>query len=227
MIYRETVRCARTVLLGLFFLSPLCPCPLFASVTLQIPDINLPDGKVEFRPGTCDPAAVPASLPQQMPQSTTTNYTVAVDLGNTTHGSYGYFIYPIYVHPNNGKGQSCGFRVQVLPSGTFLDKMQDVTFHVGEGAQLEDGLVRIPLYNFVYAKSILQGHAGDQLSPVSLSGSTTLDVTLNNTLSDLPIGLYPEVMVSPRHGSYWQGTPQAAVHIPRSNSTVLDAGQSL
>ena len=65
---------------------------------------------------------------------------------------------------------SCAFRVQVLPSGTFVDKMQDVTFHVGEGAQLEDGLVRIPLYNFVYAKSILQGHARDQLSPVSLSG---------------------------------------------------------
>jgi hypothetical protein len=109
----------------------LNPCLLFASVTLQILDVNLPDGKVEFR-----------------------------------------------------------------------DKMQDVTFHVGEGAQLEDGLVRIPLYNFVYAKSILQGHAGDQLLPVSLSGSTTLDITLNNTLSDLPIGLYPEVMVSPGHGSY-------------------------
>jgi len=227
MICAGKTRRARTVLLGLLFLSPLYPCPLFATVTLQIPDVNLPDGKVEFRPGICDPTAVPATLPQQMPQSTTSNYTVAVDLGNSTRGSYGYFIYPVYVHPNGGQGQRCAFRVQVLPSGTFIDKMQDVTFHVGEGAQLEDGLVRIPLYNFVYAKSILQGHAGDQLSPVSLSGSTTLDVTLNNTLSDLPIGLYPEVMVSPGHGSYWQGTPQAAVHIPRSNSTVLDAGQSL
>jgi hypothetical protein len=222
-----TMRCARIVLVGLFFSSPMYVCPLFASVTLQIPDVNLPDGKVEFRPGSCDPTTVPASLPPQMPQYTTPNYTVTVDLGNTTHGNYGYFIYPVYVHPNNGQGKGCGFRVQVLPSGTFVDKMQDVTLRVGEGAQLEDALVRIPLYNFVYAKSILQGHAGDQLSPVSLSGITTLSVTLNNTLADLPIGLYPDVTVSPAHGSYWQGTPQAAVHIPRSNSTELDAGQTL
>lgn len=227
MSYAGKTRWARTVLLGLSFWSPLSPSLLFATVTLQIPDVNLPAGKVEFRPGICDPAAVLASLPQQMPQSTTSNYTVAVDLGNTTHGSYGYFIYPVYVHPNSGKGQSCGFRVQVLPSGTFVDKMADVSFHVGEGAQLEDGVVRIPLYNFVYSKSILQGHAGAQLSPVSLSGGTTLDVTLNNTLSDLPIGLYPAVTVSPGHESYWQGNPQAAVHFPRSDSKVLDAAQTL
>jgi len=64
--------------------------------------------------------------------------------------------------------------VQVLPSGTFVDKMADVSFHVGGGAQLEDGIVRIPLYNFVYAKSILGGHATAELSPVSLSGGTML-----------------------------------------------------
>lgn len=106
------------------------------------------------------PRNCPAGLlPQQAPQVTASNYTVAVDLGNTTHGSYGYFIYPFYVHPNSGKGQSCGFRVQVLPYGTFVDKVADVSFHVGEGAQLEDGVIRIPLYNFIYSKPILQVHA--------------------------------------------------------------------
>ena len=60
-------RCARTALLGLAFL-PLFAVPVFATATLQIPDVNLPDGKVEFRPGPCDPTAAPASLPQQMPQ---------------------------------------------------------------------------------------------------------------------------------------------------------------
>ena len=62
------------------------------------------------------------------------------------------------------------------------------------------------------------------MSPVNLSGGTTLDVTLNNTLSDLPIGLYPDVTVSPGQQSYWQGNPQAVVHLPRSGSRVLDAG---
>jgi hypothetical protein len=220
-------RSARSVLLGLSFLSPLSPWPLFASVTLQIPDVNLPDGKVEFRPGICDSTAVPAGLPQQMPQSTTGNYTVSVDLGKTTHGSYGYFIYPVYVHPNSGTGQNCGFRVQVLPSGTFVDKVADVSFHVGEGSQLEDGLIRIPLYNFVYSKSILQGHAAAKLLPVSLSGATTLDVTLSNALQDLAIGLYPDVTVSAGHESYWQGNPQAMVQLPRSGSRVLAAAQTL
>ncbi len=227
MNFAWTTRCARTVLLGLSSLLPLSPCPLVASVTLQIPDVNLPDGKVEFRPGICDSAATPTGLLQQMPQSTTSNYTLAVDLGNTTHGSYGYFIYPVYVHPNSGNGQGCGFRVQVLPSGTFVDKVADVSFHVGEGAQLEDGVIRIPLYNFVYSKPILQGHAGAKLSPVSLSGGTKLDVTLSNTLPDLAIGLYPDVSVSPGHESYWQGTPQATVQLPRSGSRVLDVAQTL
>jgi len=213
------------VLLGLSFFSPLSPCPLFGTVTLQIPDVNLPDGKVEFRPGICDSAAAPASLPQQMPQFTTSNYTVVVDLGNTTHGSYGYFIYPVYVRPNSGNGQSCGFRVQVVPSGTFVDKVVDVSFHVGEGAQLEDGVIRIPLYNIVYSRSLLQGHPGAKLSPVSLSGATMLDITLSNTLPDLTIGLYPDVTVSPGHQSYWQDNPQAAVRLPRSGSRVLDGGQ--
>jgi hypothetical protein len=227
MSHVAKTRCAQAILFGLSFVANLLPPPLFAIVGLQIPDVNLPDGKVEFRPGICDPAAVPPDLAQQMPQNTTTNYTVAFDLGNTTHGSYGYFIYPVYVRPNSGNGQSCRFRVQVLPSGTFVDKMADVSFHVGEGAQLEDGVVRIPLYNFVYPKSILQGHAETKISPANLSGGTTLDITLINALSDLPIGLYPDATVSLGHPSYWEGTPQAAVHFPSTASRVLAAAQTL
>jgi hypothetical protein len=227
MSHVAKTRCAQAILFGLSFVATLLPPPLFAIVGLQIPDVNLPDGKVEFRPGICDPAAVPPDLAQQMPQNTTTNYTVAFDLGNTTHGSYGYFIYPVYVRPNSGNGQSCRFRVQVLPSGTFVDKMADVSFHVGEGAQLEDGVVRIPLYNFVYPKSILQGHAETKISPANLSGGTTLDITLINALSDLPIGLYPDATVSLGHPSYWEGTPQAAVHFPSTASRVLAAAQTL
>lgn len=121
--------------------------------------------------------------------------TVAVDLENTTYLGYAYFIYPVYVRPNNGKGKSCSFRVQVLPSGTFADKVADVSFHVGEGAQLEDGVIRIPLYN-IYSKSLLQGHPGAKLQLVTLSGDTKLDITLSNALPDLAIGLYPELQVS-------------------------------
>jgi hypothetical protein len=161
-----------------------------------------------------------------MVQSTTSNYTVAVDLGNTTYFGYAYFIYPVYVRPNNGRGKSCSFRVQVLPSGTFADKVADVSFHVGEGAQLEDGVIRIPLYN-IYSKSILQGHPGAKLQLVTLSGDTKLDITLSNALPDLAIGLYPEVQVSPGHKSYWLENPQAEVRFPHSGSRMLDAGQIL
>jgi hypothetical protein len=76
MSYVWKTREARILLLGLSFLFSLSPGLLFGSVTLQIPDVNLPDGKVEFRPGICDSAAVLAAPAQQMPQSTTSNYTV-------------------------------------------------------------------------------------------------------------------------------------------------------
>jgi hypothetical protein len=205
----------------------LCSYPVQASVTLKIPDVNLPDGKVEFRTGACEQAPAPPGAAQQLPQTGTTSYTITFDLGNTTHGSYGYFIYPFYVSSNNGGAQSCAFRVQVLPSGTFSDRMSDVSFQVGEGAQLEDGSVRIPLYNFVYAKPILQGSSGMQLTPVSLSGETSAYLTLSNQLADLPIGLYPSMKVSPSHQSDWQGDQQAALQLPLTGSSLLGAGQAL
>lgn len=221
------LRSTRNALLGLVVLFSICLRPISASVTLQIPDVNLPDGKVEFRPGVCDSVGMPAVLPQQMPETTTNSYVVMVDLVNTTHGSYGYFVYPIYVHSNSGNGRDCVFHVQVLPSGTFVDKMADVSFHVGEGTVMEDGTTRIPLYNFAYSKSILQGHAGTKLSSVSLNGETTLDITLSNVLADLAIGLYPDVTVSPEHGSYWDGGPKAILQLPHSSSRILNAAQTL
>ena len=201
--------------------------PLSATVTLQISDVTLQEGKVEFRAGVCDSTLASPNASQQAPQSSTANYTLVADVGNATHGSYGYFIYPLYLRRNADNKTVCGYRVQVIPSGTFLDQMADAHFQVGDGAQVEQGTIRVPLYNLVYSKAMLQSGGSAKPAVVSLSGVSTLEFTLTNGLADLPIGLYPDPSVSPGHLSYWSATPKAELHLPRSGSTLLNPGQTI
>ena len=201
--------------------------PLSATVTLQISDVSLQEGKVEFRTGICDPTLALPDSSQQAPQATTANYTLVADVGSTTHGSYGYFIYPFYLRRNADNKAACGYRVQVIPSGTFLDQMADAHFELSDGGQMEQGIIHIPLYNLVYSKAMLQSGGNGKPTAVSLSGVTTLEFTLTNALGDLPIGLYPDPSISPSHASYWTDAPKAELHLPRSGSTLLNPGQTI
>jgi hypothetical protein len=74
---------------------------------------------------------------------------------------------------------------------------------------------------------MLQGHPSASLLTANLSGTTTLSVSLSNVLKDLQIGLYDDPTVSDNHNDYWLETPKASLHLPRSGSKLLNAGQTI
>jgi hypothetical protein len=107
-----------------------------------------------------------------MPETDTPSYSVMVDLGRTSSGNYGYFVYEFHAIPKSAQGSSsaCSFHVQGLPSGTFTDRMADISFQVGDNPPLEEGTIRLSLFNISYAKPILEYDAG--LSEAGLSGES-------------------------------------------------------
>lgn len=102
--------------------------------------------------------------------------------------------------------------------------MADVSFQVGENLPLEEGTIRIPLFNVSYAKPILEYDSS--MSEVGLSGESPVEIGLTNTLPDLPVGLYKDLTVDSRTPSLWEGQPQATLQLPRSG-TLLRPGQKL
>jgi hypothetical protein len=199
---------------------------IWASTRLDIQAKTLVDGKVEFKSGPCQPDPAPPAESQQMPETDTASYNVMVDLGRTTSGNYGYFVYEFHVSPKNTQagGGACSFHVQGLPSGTFTDRIADVSFQVGENPPLEEGTIRLPLFNITYAKPILEYETS--LSEVGLSGESSVEIGLTNTLPDLPVGLYKDLTVDSSPG-LWQTHPQAQLQLPRSGSTLMQPGQKL
>src|SRR5579864_4528526 len=131
---------------------------IWATTRLDIQAKTLVDGKVEFKSGPCQPEPAPPVASQQMPETDTASYNVMVDLGRTISGNYGYFVYEFHVSPKNTQagGGACSFHVQGLPSGTFTDRIADVSFQVGENPPLEEGTIRLPLFNITYAKPSLE-----------------------------------------------------------------------
>jgi hypothetical protein len=196
---------------------------------LELQSKSLTDGKIDFKSGPCYAAPAPSGDSRQMPQAETANYIVLAIPGRTLPGNFGYFVYEFYVEPKSSQQpgvQGCGLRVQGLPSGTFVDKMADVAFQVGDDARVEDGTIRIPLYNNVYAKPILESQA-PSLPEVSLSGESLIEIGISNTLPDLQVGLYKDIGVDSQRPSMWQVHPQAALQLPRSGPALLQPGQKL
>jgi len=200
----------------------------FAAV-LEIDAKTLGDGKVDFKSGPCYQGPAPAGDQQPMPQAETASYAVLMNPAKTLPGG-GYFVYEFYVQPKDGVrqpgGTGCTVRMQGLPSGTFVDQTADVTFHVGNDGHLEDGTIRIPLYNTRSSKPIVDYQVAT-LSGVSLSGKSPIEIGISNNLPDLPIGLYKDIAVHSEGTDLWQEAPQAELQLPRSGSTLLQPGQRI
>jgi len=141
----------------------------------------------------------------------------------------GYFVYEFYVQAKSSQqpgGQGCSVRVQGLPSGTFVDQMGDVAFRVDDDGRLEDGTIRIPLYNTVSTKQILDRQV-PSLAEVSLSGESSIEIGISNTLPDLQVGLYKDIAVHSERPDLWQDPPQAVLQLPRPGPALLQPGQKL
>jgi hypothetical protein len=129
------------------------------SIQLQIDDANPGDGRVHFRSGTCDVAQAPsAQTLLQMSRGETPNYVLFVDVSKTSL-LYGSFVYEFYVEHKSAMPslQLCVFRVQATPTGTFVDQVSDLTFHLKEEDRpVEDGTITVALHNSSYKQAILQ-----------------------------------------------------------------------
>ncbi|MGI9102221.1 MAG: hypothetical protein ACR2IF_07225 [Terriglobales bacterium] len=198
-------------------------------IEFKIDDVNFGDGRVHFRAGTCDVQSAPIALdPQQTTEEQTGTYDVSVDLRRTTLASYGYFVYGFYVRRRGelSASHTCLFRVQATPSGTFLDKLADVSFHVGVGTHVEDGTLSIPVHNTSFLKPILQAQPSVSLIRVPLTGESPITLSIANLLPDLPV-VVNGVVANPENPGFWQGTPQAVLHFPRPGPATLQPGQKL
>jgi hypothetical protein len=217
---------------GASFAAVLCVTGLWSissATVLKFDAKNLSDGKVEFKSGPCFSAPAPGADQQPMPQAEATSYVVLMNPAKTLPG-VGYFVYEFYVQPKGGGqqpgGPGCSVRVQGLPSGTFVDQTADITFHVGSEGRLEDGTIRIPLYNTRPSKPIVD-YQVPTLSGVSLSGQSPIEIGISNSLTDLPVGLYKDIAVHSDGSDLWQDAPQAALQLPRSGPALLQPGQKL
>src|SRR5258708_2127226 len=201
-----------------------------APIQLLVDDANLSDGRVHFKPSSCDVEPAPSSQNlQQMSQGTgITKHSLFVDVDKTSL-FYGSFIYQFYVarQGSTPPTQMCVFRVQANPSGSFVDQLAEVSFHVKDGAEpSDDGTVTIPLHNSSYKQPILQADPPKPFASVSLSGKYPVAVKITNLLHDLP-GTMNGVTATPDNPTYWQVQPQAAFHFSQPGATGLQAGQYL
>jgi hypothetical protein len=199
-------------------------CQAQSTPQLSFDDSTPTDGRAQFKQGSCDMEPPPQSL-HQLIQSTTETHTVFVDMSRTSP-LYGSFVYVFYVAKQGAAptSQICSFRVLENPSGSFVDQVADVSFHVKDGNTAEDGTIRIPVYNSAF-QSDLQTEATKPFATVSLSGSSSVPIKLTNLL-DLPVPV-DDITATPEHLAYWQVPPHAVFQPSPPNATALGSRQSL
>jgi len=215
-----------TVLLALLAITPAA-----ATTVLKLDDATFPDGRVEFRQGACD--TVPAlSLPdlKQMIPAQTQNYDLYLDAQHVELAYGVYFVYGFYVrsrHEGPDQGRVCNATIRAFPKDSFVDTFADVTFRVGDPANLESGTINMPLHNISYHKPILQSISPDSLYKIALRGQRSFDLRLVNLLPNLPVYLQSVVDANPENQNYWIIPPHAELHLGNQGQSQLDPGQSL
>jgi hypothetical protein len=198
---------------------------LHSTVRFKLDDGNLPDGKVQFEPGPCDPQTGAFATTQLQTQAETEKYMVFTDITNIKHGN-GDFVYEFFVKSKTpGSALVCRFRVPAVPTGSFADAMGTVKFHVGDGLNLEEGTIKIPLYSIRNPK-ILDGRlskpsvdAQNPLVSVNLTGETPIEITVSSKLEDLQLGLYKDIKPRLERPQNWQSSTATL-----DGSNVLEPG---
>lgn len=191
--------CVRLVLFG-FIWAIVLPRSTAATPELRFSPVRVTGGEVEFYPEDCDPSVpFPTVTTDQIFVTDTEHYAVAVDLESIHATETGEAIYEFYVRPklSGAHSFSCGFRVQSISSGTFLDQQASVRLQVGEPSALENVDLSLPLHNSA-SVALLDSRQDLPYAKVGLSSESPITVKLVN-LTDLPI-IVSELSVSPSHG---------------------------
>jgi hypothetical protein len=229
--YADCYRWLRLALILLLLALPLCS-RASAAVGIKLDEITVEGGNVRFRVGSCSlDNPVDLQKRQEMPVDETTHYFVYLDLSNSGRTNFGYFVYRFVVQPKEPQSyQVCAFAVQAFSTGSFIDQIAEVPFHVGEVNQTEDGSIHIPVHSLSFSKALIESHPPQRLCKVSLSSETPILLNLTNLLQDLPVEVGSDIRVVPESPENWKAGsqfPRATLQLPTAQGNVLRAGDKL
>jgi hypothetical protein len=129
-------------------------------------------------------------------------FRLCIDLASIQQVRFNAFTFTAYLVSDKG-ATPAAYRYQITgnPAGQFHDSPVRVSFHVKNGSNALQGSILMPVYNAT-AGDLLEVGQPSELTYVSVSGSTPLQVRLGNGADALPIAV-TDVAVSEDCPNCW------------------------
>jgi hypothetical protein len=150
------------------------------------------------------------------------SFRLGIDLASIQQVRFNAFTFTAYLVHSLGAGpEAWRYQVTGNPAGLFRDSPVRVSFHVKSGANSLAGSILMPVYNAA-AGNLLGTEKQADLAYVSVSGTTPLQIALNNVAETLPIAV-TDVAVLPDCPKCWT---RIASNVSDKNPLVIDPGTS-
>jgi hypothetical protein len=150
------------------------------------------------------------------------SYRLCIDLDSIQQVRFNAFTFTAYlVHGQGAGAQAWRYQITGNPAGLFRDGPVRVSFHVKSGANTPAGSILMPVYNAA-ATNFIGVDKQTDLAYVSVSGTTPLQITLNNTADTLPIAV-TDVSISSNCPQCWT---RLTSNVTDKNPLTIDPGGS-
>jgi len=146
------------------------------------------------------------------------SYQLCIDLASIQQVRFNAFTFTAYLLHGQA-AQAWRYQITGNPAGLFRDAPVRVSFHVKAGASTLAGSVLMPVYNAA-ASNFISVDRQTELAYVSVSGTTPLQIALNNMADTLPITV-TEVAISSNCPQCWT---HLASGVSDKNPLTLDPG---
>ncbi len=167
-----------------------------AATELKFNAMKVAGGEMVFEMQTAGPSSIKAEDLTTMRLATTARrrFSVYLDTSAIKLQNAGFFTYFFYVQGRQA-GPLWEFRVQAIPTGFFTDQEAALEFEVVDGAEADQGSLKVPIHSFS-SDDYLRAESSEDVVSVGLTGETTIHINFRNS-ADLPIVLdkEPEITV--------------------------------
>lgn len=148
------------------------------------------------------------------------SYRLAIDTASIQQVRFNTFTFTAYlVHGQGATPEVWRYQVTGNPAGLFRDSPVRVSFHVKSAANSLPGSILMPVYNAT-SGNLLGVEKQTDLAYVSVSGTTPLQIALNNIADSLPIAV-TDVALSEDCPQCWS---RVASTVSAQNPLVVDPG---
>lgn len=154
------------------------------AVRLEVEEVTVSGGKIEFFPRPCLSRGETAQL---QPVGKAGEWQVMVDRSSEESRSEGE-IFHYFLHlASNGKPEHC-FQLTATPAGTFRDQRSAVRLRVVDGEEKVEGEIQLVLHNGLEAPHYLDAELVEE-PPVegTLFGEVAISLNLTNRLENVPL----------------------------------------